>query len=182
MAGTTGLEPATSDVTGRRSNQLNYVPARSREVTTIIPRSGGNPNSAMRKAEKSGQPLLVGRRDAGVLANLIPGFDSAPVPHEILDDVAAVREAVHDVVELCRVRQAECMPAFVQAGEVDHHMAEKRIFAPGGFYVRTELRQVGPHMDGRAGLSVHQQRMRLAVQALIPGHPIDADARAFLAR
>ena len=29
MAGTTGLEPATSDVTGRRSNQLNYVPALS---------------------------------------------------------------------------------------------------------------------------------------------------------
>jgi hypothetical protein len=29
LAGTTGLEPATSDVTGRRSNQLNYVPAMS---------------------------------------------------------------------------------------------------------------------------------------------------------
>jgi integrase-like protein len=29
LAGTTGLEPATSDVTGRRSNQLNYVPARA---------------------------------------------------------------------------------------------------------------------------------------------------------
>ena len=27
MAGRTGLEPATSDVTGRRSNQLNYNPA-----------------------------------------------------------------------------------------------------------------------------------------------------------
>ena len=27
LAGTTGLEPATSCVTGMRSNQLNYVPA-----------------------------------------------------------------------------------------------------------------------------------------------------------
>ena len=30
MAGTTGLEPATSAVTGQRSNQLNYVPAKNR--------------------------------------------------------------------------------------------------------------------------------------------------------
>ena len=29
MAGRTGLEPATSYVTGRRSNQLNYRPAKS---------------------------------------------------------------------------------------------------------------------------------------------------------
>ena len=32
MAGSTGLEPATSGVTGRRSNQLNYDPARSGEL------------------------------------------------------------------------------------------------------------------------------------------------------
>ena len=32
MAGTTRLELATSDVTGRRSNQLNYVPASSRRL------------------------------------------------------------------------------------------------------------------------------------------------------
>jgi hypothetical protein len=30
MAGTTGLEPATSAVTGQRSNQLSYVPTASR--------------------------------------------------------------------------------------------------------------------------------------------------------
>jgi hypothetical protein len=29
VAGPTGLEPATSDVTGQRSNQLNYDPANS---------------------------------------------------------------------------------------------------------------------------------------------------------
>ena len=36
MAGTTGLEPATSDVTGRRSNQLNYVPESVRYVGNSI--------------------------------------------------------------------------------------------------------------------------------------------------
>ncbi len=30
MAGVTGLEPATSCVTGRRSNQLSYTPIRVR--------------------------------------------------------------------------------------------------------------------------------------------------------
>ena len=35
MGGTTGLEPATSDVTGRRSNQLNYVPAMSRRQSNL---------------------------------------------------------------------------------------------------------------------------------------------------
>jgi hypothetical protein len=35
MAGTTGLEPATSDVTGRRSNQLNYVPAATRTANAL---------------------------------------------------------------------------------------------------------------------------------------------------
>ena len=33
MAGTTGLEPATSAVTGQRSNQLSYVPRRKLILT-----------------------------------------------------------------------------------------------------------------------------------------------------
>src|SRR5579885_1422725 len=37
MAGTTGLEPAASAVTGQRSNQLNYVPA----VTSAFLTDGG---------------------------------------------------------------------------------------------------------------------------------------------
>ena len=35
MAGTTGLEPATSAVTGQRSNQLNYVPSITYECATV---------------------------------------------------------------------------------------------------------------------------------------------------
>ena len=38
MAGTTGLEPAASAVTGQRSNQLNYVP------NLLFIRVGPNPH------------------------------------------------------------------------------------------------------------------------------------------
>src|ERR1700757_1158667 len=38
MAGTTGLEPAASAVTGQRSNQLNYVP--TRQINEIRNRQG----------------------------------------------------------------------------------------------------------------------------------------------
>ena len=34
MAGVTGLEPAASGVTGRRSNQLSYYPLRGEEAET----------------------------------------------------------------------------------------------------------------------------------------------------
>ena len=48
MAGTTGLEPAASAVTGQRSNQLNYVPTRinrlaeNSEKVAIVDRSSAN--------------------------------------------------------------------------------------------------------------------------------------------
>src|SRR5439155_154370 len=38
MAGATGLEPATSGVTGRRSNQLSYAPATRRSRRHLLPR------------------------------------------------------------------------------------------------------------------------------------------------
>src|ERR1019366_6273175 len=62
MAGTTGLEPATSDVTGRRSNQLNYVPANtSRRYTNANTAGACTPNHARQMGARleSG-----GRRDS----------------------------------------------------------------------------------------------------------------------
>ena len=40
MAGLTGLEPATSCVTGRRSNQLNYNPATAARDAAAAPDFG----------------------------------------------------------------------------------------------------------------------------------------------
>ena len=36
MAGVTGLEPATSGVTGQRSNQLSYTPVLSDQIKQLI--------------------------------------------------------------------------------------------------------------------------------------------------
>jgi hypothetical protein len=55
VAGWTGLEPATSDVTGRRSNQLNYHPA------VVCEAQAETLAEASRVSEQpSPQPALVG--------------------------------------------------------------------------------------------------------------------------
>ena len=53
LAGLTGLEPATSDVTGRRSNQLNYNPALAEPAWLVVrqPLSLGCPKPGRRAAE-----------------------------------------------------------------------------------------------------------------------------------
>jgi hypothetical protein len=45
MAGRTGLEPATSAVTGQCSNQLNYRPLIKREDSSMGPKGDQDPTS-----------------------------------------------------------------------------------------------------------------------------------------
>ena len=48
----TGLEPATSCVTGRRSNQLSYTPGKGREnVTEVFSRSSGSAKKMIRTTD-----------------------------------------------------------------------------------------------------------------------------------
>src|SRR4029078_4356763 len=59
--GATGLEPATSGVTGRRSNQLNYAPER-REIVAAVPGPGRAPGWS---AEVPGESRRVDRGGRG---------------------------------------------------------------------------------------------------------------------
>ncbi len=52
VAGVTGLEPATSCVTGRRSNQLSYTPGKGREnVAEVFWRSSGSAKKMIRTTD-----------------------------------------------------------------------------------------------------------------------------------
>jgi hypothetical protein len=74
MAGATGLEPATSGVTGRRSDQLSYAPAASTEAgTPTLPPEGCQAHSDIdpvsghwcRSEQKGpGAPVLEDQVDA----------------------------------------------------------------------------------------------------------------------
>jgi hypothetical protein len=50
MAGTTGLEPATSAVTGQRSNQLNYVPREGMDIWWAVTDLNRGPSRCKRDA------------------------------------------------------------------------------------------------------------------------------------
>ena len=52
VAGVTGLEPATSCVTGRRSNQLSYTPDKGREnLAEVFSRSSGSAKKMIRTTD-----------------------------------------------------------------------------------------------------------------------------------
>src|ERR1700732_1624703 len=60
IAGATGLESATSCVTGRCSDQLNYVPANLNQQQTAVSIRIGNGKSACRKRSPKLASILCG--------------------------------------------------------------------------------------------------------------------------
>src|SRR5579862_8525278 len=107
------------------------------------------------------------------------GRERAPVASKIFHDIAAKSEAIHDVRELRRVRQADGMPAFMQAGEVHHGVAKERIAFGYGIDIRTEARHIGDNKNRCAALAIDHNRTSLSVKRLRSPRPIDANAGAF---
>ena len=60
MAGATGLEPATSGVTGRHSNQLSYAPAGEMGLKAVLGASQGGLRIAPAFSFDTGPPAPAG--------------------------------------------------------------------------------------------------------------------------
>ena len=77
MAGTTGLEPAASAVTGQRSNQLNYVPTRhigkmeNHIYVKLAPIRTGRSEWTGQRALLSAKPIRLASFLTRMIANLI---------------------------------------------------------------------------------------------------------------
>ena len=93
----------------------------------------------------------------------------APVAPEIFLDVAAVLEAVHDVVEHSGMRKPQRMPDSCR--QVRYTMASRSSRSP--FTGSGD----GPHINLRAQLPFKSHRPRLAVHALLGGGPVQTNAR-----
>src|SRR5438067_10573914 len=70
--GATGLEPATSGVTGRRSNQLNYAPgdARGRRAWSMPQRRASRFRACGRVESRSGMPGYLPIEHHGIIGDL----------------------------------------------------------------------------------------------------------------
>src|SRR5947208_12734214 len=85
--GATGLEPATSGVTGRRSNQLNYAPRARPSVA-----SASQPYPALAR-------VIAGQKLDGITGRALGDLGQAQLPqerHAVRVDVLAGDEAVLD--------------------------------------------------------------------------------------
>src|SRR5690242_4274751 len=98
--------------------------------------------------------------------------EPAAVTLEVLDDIAAEAEAVHDVLEFGRVREAQRMPALVQASEIYDGIAQQLVVRCGGRNIFSQLRHVGIHVNLRAALSIHKDGVRFAVKPQSARSPI----------
>ena len=76
MARVTGLEPATSGVTGRRSNQLSYTRSSGREAS---PPADKEARFTLRPRDRQGAPALNSVENCALARPLtLPGLTRAP--------------------------------------------------------------------------------------------------------
>jgi hypothetical protein len=108
--------------------------------------------------------------------NVAAHFQQPPITLEVLDNIAAILEAVHDIGEIGGVFQSERMPAFMQTGEVDDGIAQQGVGSSGPIDIGSQGAGVRQDIDNRAALSVDHNGLRLAVKVHGAVGPVDADA------
>jgi len=97
-------------------------------------------------------------------ANVLARAQPAAVALEVLDDITTEAEAVHNVLEFGRVREAQRVPTLVQASEIHDGIAQQLVVRRGGRNLFSQLRHVGIHVNLGAAFSIHKDGVRFAVK------------------
>src|SRR5688500_5529161 len=111
------------------------------------------------------QPLDVLAGDTVDAGDVGAAADLPAVATEVLDDVAAVPEEIHDVVERRGVRQAERVSELVEAGQVDDAFAQQVVGRGAPRDLWTKPVHVGADVHRGTVAAVDDERPHLAVLA-----------------
>ena len=167
-----GFEIASYNVSTliyRKENMLAPIPQGAH-----FPLKAEHRRSAQRRTSQSvlqnfDQPRPVRRAHPRILRDVGARFQLPSIAAEVLVEVAAVLEAVHDVVEHRRVREPQRVPRFVQAGQIHDGVAQQPVAIRG--------QRRWPHINLRAQMPFKRHRPRLAVHAFFSGSPVQPNAR-----
>src|SRR5579862_4431481 len=102
-------------------------------------------------------------------------MDLRSIVSEILDDISAVPEEIHDVSEITRVLETQSVAEFVQAREIDDAFTQQGISTGAHCDFGTERIHVRPNENGRALFAANNDRPRFAVFAPARFGPIEPD-------
>ena len=113
-------------------------------------------------------------RQARVRGDVGARLQLPAVAHEVLDDVAAVAEGIHDVAEVAGVFEAEGVSELVEARQVDDGVAEEIVGAAAFGDVGPERGESG-RTKTRATRLPYRQVFGFAVLSLSRTGPVEAD-------
>ena len=81
---------------------------------------------------QSAKHLYVRSGQPGILRYVAARLKFASVPHEIVDDVPAIAEVIHDVFKSAGVLQADGMSHFMDACEVNNRVSQQYVLSRTG--------------------------------------------------
>src|SRR5262249_1123976 len=98
----------------------------------------------------------------------------AAVPHEIIHDIAAISEVIHDVLELRGMLKPDRMAKLVNAGEIHNGLTQKIILNGAAGNRLSLYRNLRHNVNNRARFAVYLDTLRFAVESFICRNPSNA--------
>jgi len=111
-------------------------------------------------------------RKSRVLDNIPSYLKLVPIPHEVVEYIAAVAEKIHDVFVLGGVLQPQPVPQLVNTGEVHDRVSKQLVLLGQITDFRTKTRELGSYKNGSSATISHPDGTHFSITALPGRNPV----------